>query len=524
MSLMSRRLFNSVIHLHRHQIAVFTLRKTRMDRVPASAAGVTRNASSFIHENAFVDGKWVSAASSKTFQVVNPSTGGVVGSVPDMDATDTEEAIKVAYKAFQSWKETTAKERSIILRKWAELCTQHKDELAKLLTAEMGKPLAEAAGEVAYGTAFMEWFAEEARRVYGDIIPSPVKSRRVLVLKQPLGVAGMITPWNFPNAMITRKACAAIAAGCTVVLKPAEDTPFSALALCELASQAGLPPGVLNVVTSSRDHAAAVGKTLCKHPLVMKISFTGSTNVGKILLEQSASTVKKVSLELGGNAPFIVFNSADIGAAVKGLMGCKFRCSGQTCVCANRILVQEGIYDKFVQAVAETMDKELKVGDGFAAGTTQGPLINSKAVDKVQSHVDDAVSKGATVVRGGKRLDGNFFLPTLLSQVTGEMRCATEETFGPVAPILKFKTEEEAVAVANVTSSGLAGYFYSQDIAQIWRVAEKLETGLVGVNEGLVSVPEAPFGGWKESGLGSEGSKYGINEYLNLKYVCMGGV
>ncbi|XP_021360556.1 succinate-semialdehyde dehydrogenase, mitochondrial-like isoform X1 [Mizuhopecten yessoensis] len=518
------RKLHSVLHLQRHQITVFTLHQLRMDKAPAAAAGVTRNASSFLHERAFVDGKWVSAASGKTFQVTNPSTGGLIGSVPDMDAKDTEKAIEVAHKAFQTWKETTAKERSGILRKWAELCTQHKDELAKVLTAEMGKPLAEAAGEVAYGTAFMDWFAEEARRVYGDIIPTPVKTRRLLVLKQPLGVAGMITPWNFPNAMITRKACAAIAAGCTVVLKPAEDTPYSALALCELASMAGLPPGVLNVVTSSRDHAAEVGKTLCKSPLVMKISFTGSTPVGKILLEQSASTVKKVSLELGGNAPYIVFDSADVGAAVRGLMGCKFRCSGQTCVCANRILVQEGIYDEFVQKLAETMDKELKVGDGFEAGTTQGPLINSKAVDKVQGHVDDAVSKGATVVRGGKRLDGNFFSPTLLSHVTKEMRCAYEETFGPVAPILKFKTEEEAVAIANVTSSGLAGYFYSQNLSQIWRVAEQLETGLVGVNEGVVSVPEAPFGGWKESGLGSEGSKYGIDEYLQLKYVCMGGV
>ncbi|XP_060078481.1 succinate-semialdehyde dehydrogenase, mitochondrial-like [Ylistrum balloti] len=523
MSFMFRK-FHSVIGQHHKRITVFTLHQLRMDRVPAATAGVTRNASSFKHENAFIDGKWVPAASGKTFQVINPSTGGVIGSVPDMDAQDTEEAIKVAYKAFQTWKETTARERSGVLRKWAELCTQHKDELAKLLTAEMGKPLAEAAGEVAYGTAFIEWFAEEARRVYGDIIPTTTNTRRMLVLKQPLGVAGMITPWNFPNAMITRKACAAIAAGCTVVLKPAEDTPYSALALCELASMAGMPPGVLNVVTSSRDHAAEVGKMLCKHPLVMKISFTGSTQVGKILLEQSASTVKKVSLELGGNAPFIVFDSADVDAAVKGLMGCKFRVSGQTCVCANRILVQEGIYDKFVQKVAETMDRELKVGDGFEDGTTQGPLINSKAVDKVQGHVDDAVIKGATVVRGGKRLDGNFFLPTLLSHVTQEMRCSSEETFGPVAPILKFKTEEEAVAIANVTSSGLAGYFFSQNLSQIWRVAEQLETGIVGVNEGLVSVPESPFGGWKESGLGSEGSKYGIDEYLHLKYVCMGGI
>ncbi|KAK7499588.1 hypothetical protein BaRGS_00009240 [Batillaria attramentaria] len=491
----------------------------------ASAKGA-QFTSSLLFEKAFVDGKWVTAKSGKTFEVCNPSTGDVLGTVPDMDATDTRQAIEVAFKAFQQWRETTAKERCVILRRWSDLCVENKGELARLLVTEMGKPLQDAQGEVGYGTGFMEWFGEEARRAYGDIVPSPFKNKRILIMKQPIGVCGMITPWNFPNAMITRKACAAIAAGCTVVLKPAEDTPYSALALCKLAEQAGLPPGVLNVVTSSRSNAAAVGKELCENPIVKKISFTGSTNVGKILLQQSASTVKKVSLELGGNAPFIVFDSADVEAAVTGAMACKFRCSGQTCVCANRFLVQEGIYDRFVKRLAEVMNADLRIGDGMDPATTQGPLINKAAVEKVDGLVKDAVTKGAKVVLGGQ-IDAkgdNFYQPTLLTDITGGMRCFQEEIFGPVAACVKFKTEEEAVAIANATQYGLAGYFFSRDIGQIWRVAEKLEYGLVGANEGLMSTPEAPFGGWKESGLGREGGKYGLDEYLEVKYVCMGGI
>nr|XP_022301487.1 glutarate-semialdehyde dehydrogenase DavD-like isoform X1 [Crassostrea virginica] len=494
-----------------------------MDNVTPPKPGF-RAASSFVYDKAFVNGEWVAASSGKTFEVLNPANGKLIGSVPDMDATDTENAIKVAYKAFQSWKETTAKERSALLRRWGELMVENKEELSKLLTTEMGKPLAESAGELGYGAGFLELFAEEAKRVEGDIIQTPIKTRRLLVLKQPIGVSGMITPWNFPSAMITRKAGAAIAAGCTVVLKPAEDTPYSALALCELAKEAGIPPGVLNVVTCSRDNASQVGRALCESPLVTKMSFTGSTVVGKLLLQQCASTVKKVSLELGGNAPFIVFQSADVDAAVQGAMGAKFRCSGQTCVCANRIYVHESIYDEFVQKLAATVEKDLKVGDGIAPGTTQGPLINKKAVEKIEAHVQDAVTKGAKVVCGGKSKGGNFFEPTVLSEVTGDMRCSKEEIFGPIAGILRFKTEEEVVALANTTSSGLAGYFYSRDLGQIWRVAERLESGLVGVNEGVISVPDAPFGGWKESGLGREGGRYGIDEYLEIKYVCMGGL
>ncbi|XP_048739146.1 succinate-semialdehyde dehydrogenase, mitochondrial-like isoform X2 [Ostrea edulis] len=494
-----------------------------MDNVTPPKPGA-RAASSFVHDKAFVNGEWVPASSGKTFDVVNPANGKVIGSVPDMDASDTEMAIKVAYKAFQSWKETTAKERSVLLKKWADLVNQNREELAKLLTSEMGKPVAESAGEIMYGAGFLDLFAEEAKRVEGDIIQTPMKSRRILVLKQPIGVSGMITPWNFPNAMITRKAGAAIAAGCTVVLKPAEDTPYSALALCELAKEAGIPAGVLNVVTSSRDNASQVGKMICESPLVTKMSFTGSTFVGKLLLQQCASTVKKVSLELGGNAPFIVFESADVDAAVQGTMGAKFRCSGQTCVCANRIYVHESIFDEYVRKFAAVVEKDLKVGDGILPGTTQGPLINKKAVEKIDAHVQDAVSKGAKVVCGGKSMGGNFYEPTILTGVTGDMRCAKEEIFGPIAGIIKFKTEDEVVGLANATTSGLSGYFYSRDISQIWRVAERLESGLVGVNEGVISMPEVPFGGWKESGLGREGGRYGIEEYLEIKYVCMGGL
>ncbi|XP_046569165.1 succinate-semialdehyde dehydrogenase, mitochondrial-like [Haliotis rubra] len=505
------------------QLRVFHI--TNKDAVPPKASGV-RSVSSFLFDKAFVDGQWVTAKSGSVYQITNPSTGKTIGSVPDMNADDTQQAIEKANAAFLRWRETTAKERSLILRKWFDLTNQNKLELAKLLTTENGKPLKDALFEINNAGEFIEWYSEEARRVYGDVIPSTAASKRMLVLKQPIGVAGMITPWNFPSAMLTRKACAAIAAGCSVVLKPAEDTPFSALAMCQLAKEAGLPDGVLNVVTSSRDNAPSVGNTLCTSPIIKKISFTGSTATGKILLQQSASTVKKVSLELGGNAPFIVFDSADIEAAVRGTMVSRFRCSGQTCVCANRMLVQEGVYDQYVARLAEVMKQELKVGDGLDDGTTQGPLINSKAVDKVESIVEDAKRLGAGLVYGGKRSDkgDNFFEPTLLTNVTVEMRCAKEEIFGPVAPVIKFKTEEEAVAMANTSNSGLAGYFYSQNFSQIWRVAEKLEVGLCGVNDGLINAPEAPFGGVKESGLGREGSKYGIDDYLEIKYVCLGGI
>ncbi|XP_071082337.1 succinate-semialdehyde dehydrogenase [NADP(+)] GabD-like [Haliotis cracherodii] len=505
------------------QLRVFHI--IAMDTVPPAASGV-RSASSFLFDKAFVDGQWVGAKSGSVYQITNPSTGKVIGSVPDMNADDTQQAIEKANLAFLKWRDTTAKERSLILRKWFDLTNQNTLELAKLMTAENGKPLQQALAEISTASGFIEWYAEEAKRVYGDIIPSTAASKKMLVLKQPIGVAGMITPWNFPSAMITRKACAAIAAGCTVVLKPAEDTPFSALAMCQLAKEAGVPDGVLNVVTSSRDNAPAVGNVLCTSPIIKKISFTGSTVTGKILLKQSASTVKKVSLELGGNAAFIVFDSGDIEAAVRGTMVSKFRCSGQACVSANRILVQEGVYDRYVARLGEVMKQELRVGDGFDDSTTQGPLINSKAVDKVEGIVEDAKRLGARVGCGGKRSDKgvNFFEPTLLSDVTLEMRCAKEEIFGPVAAVMKFKTEEEAVAIANSTSYGLAGYFYSRNLSQIWRVAEKLEVGLCGVNEGFINATEAPFGGVKESGLGREGGKYGIDEFLEIKYLCLGGI
>ncbi|XP_050412962.1 succinate-semialdehyde dehydrogenase, mitochondrial [Patella vulgata] len=494
-----------------------------MENIPQAAPGV-RSADSFRQERAFVNGEWISAKSGATYQVINPSNQAVLGVVPDMNEEDTNAAIEVAYKTFQTWRNVTPKERSTILKRWFELTVLHKEELAKLITAEMGKPMADSLGEIGFGGSFIEWYAEETKRIYGDVINGSNPQRRLLVLKQPIGVAAMITPWNFPNAMITRKACAAIAAGCTVVIKPAEDTPYSALALCQLAAEAGLPPGVLNVVTSSRGNAPAVGQAMCESPLVTKMSFTGSTATGKIILRQCAGTVKKTSMELGGNAPYIVFDNADLEKAVKGTIGSKFRCSGQTCVCANRILVQETIYEEYVKKLAEVIKQELKVGDGFEPGVNLGPLINKKAVDKVNSIVDDAVAKGARVVLGGTRNEkgDNFVNPTLLADVKLDMRCGQEEIFGPVAPIFKFKTEDEAVAIANATTSGLAGYFFSRDIGQIWRVAERLDYGMVGVNEGVISCVEAPFGGFKESGLGKEGSRYGIEEYLEMKYVCMG--
>ncbi|XP_030637034.1 succinate-semialdehyde dehydrogenase, mitochondrial [Chanos chanos] len=475
-----------------------------------------------LRTESFIDGRWVSAPS--TFQVLDPATGNELAKVSDCGPHEAKEAVNAAYKAFQTWKCQTAKERSNLLRKWYDLLTQHKEDLAKLITAEGGKPMKESLGEIAYSASFLEWFSEEARRVYGDIVATPHKDRKVLLLKQPLGVASIITPWNFPSAMITRKVGAALAAGCTVVVKPAEDTPLSALALAELAAQAGIPPGVFNVVPCSREKTPAVGEVLCTDPLVQKVSFTGSTATGKILLKHAAGTVKRVSMELGGHAPFIVFDSADVDRAVAGAMGSKFRNSGQTCVCSNRFLVQSGIHDTFVEKLGKAMDAELRLGHGSEPTTTQGPLINAQAAEKVQRQIEDAVSQGAVLVKGGKRVGNSFMQPTLLVNVSTDMLCTREETFGPLVPVIKFNTEKEALAIANASRVGLAGYFYSQDISQIWRVAEQLEVGMVGVNEGLLSTPEAPFGGVKESGLGREGSKYGIEEYLDVKYMCLGGL
>ncbi|KAM9852474.1 succinate-semialdehyde dehydrogenase, mitochondrial [Aulostomus maculatus] len=470
----------------------------------------------------YVDGRWVSAAS--VFPVSDPATGQEIALVADCGAAEAKQAVDAAHRAFQSWKQVTAKERSHLLRKWFDLLTQHRGDLARLITFECGKPLQESLGEVAYSASFLEWFSEEARRVYGDVIPSPAKDRKILLLKQPVGVTSIITPWNFPSAMITRKVGAALAAGCTVVVKPAEDTPLSALALAELAEQAGIPAGVFNVVPCSREKTPSVGQVLCTDPLVAKISFTGSTATGKMLLKLAADTVKRASMELGGHAPFIVFDSADVDLAVDGAMASKFRNSGQTCVCSNRFLVQSGIYHRFMEKLGHAMDTGLRLGHGSEPDTTQGPLINSRAADKVVEQISDAVAQGATVLRGGARLQGSFMEPTLLADVTTHMLCTREETFGPLLPVIRFNTEEEAVAIANSSNVGLAGYFYSQDPSQIWRVAEALEVGIVGVNEGLLSTPEAPFGGVKQSGMGREGSKYGINEYLEVKYMCFGGL
>uniref|UniRef100_A0A3Q3ISE6 Succinate-semialdehyde dehydrogenase n=1 Tax=Monopterus albus TaxID=43700 RepID=A0A3Q3ISE6_MONAL len=463
----------------------------------------------------YVDGRWVSAAS--LFPVLDPATGQEIARVSDCGPAEAKQAVEAAHKAFHTWRQCTAKERSLLLRKWFELLTLHKEDLARLITFECGKPMRESLGEITYSASFLEWFSEEARRVYGDIVPSPVKDRKILLLKQPVG-------WNFPSAMITRKVGAALAAGCTVVIKPAEDTPLSALALAELAEQAGIPAGVFNVVPCSREKTPSVGEVLCTDPLVAKISFTGSTATGKVLLKLAADTVKKASMELGGHAPFIVFDSTDVDKAVAGAMASKFRNAGQTCVCSNRFLVQSGIYDRFVEKLGQAMDAELRLGHGSEPNTTQGPLINTRAAEKVMHQISDAVSRGAKLLKGGKRLHGSFMEPTLLADVTTDMLCMKEETFGPLVPILRFNTEEEALDIANAANVGLAGYFYSQDVSQIWRVAEALEVGLVGVNEGLLSTPEAPFGGVKESGVGREGSKYGIDEYLEVKYMCFGGL
>ncbi|WP_321948012.1 NAD-dependent succinate-semialdehyde dehydrogenase [Paraburkholderia sp. J10-1] len=476
-----------------------------------------------LKDKALIDGQWTGAEDGSIFDVLNPATGDVVGTVPDMGAADTVRAIEAASRSLPEWRSRTAKERAGVLRKWFDLLSANQNELAALMTLEQGKPISESLGEVTYGASFIEWFAEEAKRVYGDLIPAPRRDSRISVLKQPIGVVAAITPWNFPIAMITRKVAPALAAGCTIVVKPAEDTPLSALAIAELAVQAGVPSGVLNIVTSKR--SAEVGEVLTTHPVVKKVSFTGSTRVGKLLMQQASGTVKRVGLELGGNAPFIVFDDANLDAAVAGAMASKYRNAGQTCVCANRLLVQDSIYDAFVEKLTVAV-KALKMGNGIEPGVNVGPLINRAASDKVARLVSDAVSKGAVSVIGGRRNaeSGNFFPPTILTNVTTEMDCVRDEIFGPVAPVIRFTTEEEAIALANATPYGLSAYFFSRDIGRITRVTEALEVGMVGVNEGIISTEVAPFGGVKESGLGREGSRYGIDDYLEMKYVCTSGV
>src|SRR4051812_1016359 len=471
-------------------------------------------------EQSYIDGEWI--GSSNTFPVINPATGARLGAVPDLGAAETRRAIEAAERALPAWRDKSAKERAALLRKWYELMMAAQEDLAQILTAEQGKPLAEARGEIAYGASFIEWFAEEGKRAYGDVIPSPWPDKRAMVLKQPVGVAALITPWNFPNAMITRKAGPALAAGCTVIIKPAEQTPFSALAMAELAERAGIPKGVLNIVTGD---APTIGAELTSNPKVRKISFTGSTEVGRILMRQSAETIKKLSLELGGNAPFIVFDDADLDAAVEGAIASKYRNAGQTCVCANRIYVQDGVYDAFAAKLADKV-KGFKVGAGTEPGVVIGPLIDAQGLAKVERHVADALSKGAKIRLGGKKHEkgGLFFQPTIMTDVTPDMIVSFEETFGPVAPLIRFKTEEDAVRLANNSEFGLAGYFYSRDIGRVWRVAEKMEVGIVGVNAGIISTEVAPFGGVKQSGLGREGSKYGLEEFMEVKYVLMGGL
>ncbi|MDO8606497.1 MAG: NAD-dependent succinate-semialdehyde dehydrogenase [Phaeospirillum sp.] len=481
------------------------------------------NDPSLLKSLAYVNGSWSAADSGARFDVLNPADGAVLAAVPDMGATETRRAIEAANAAWPAWKAKTGKERSAILRGWFNLIMANQEDLATLLTAEQGKPLAEARGEIAYGASFIEWFAEEAKRVYGDVIPGHGADKRIVVLKESIGVVAAVTPWNFPTAMITRKCAPALAVGCPVVIKPAEDTPLSALALAELAERAGMPKGVFNIVTTR--HPAAVGGEMTGNPLVRKLSFTGSTEVGKLLMSQCAATVKKVSLELGGNAPFIVFDDADLDAAVLGAMASKYRNAGQTCVCANRLLVQDGVHDEFARRLAKAV-AALKVGPGLTTDANQGPLINDEAVEKVERLLADAIAKGATVVCGGKRheLGRTFFEPTIVTGVTTGMDIAHQEIFGPVAPLFRFQTEAEAIAMANATPFGLAAYFYAGNIARVWRVAEKLEYGIVGINEGMISTEVAPFGGVKESGIGREGSKYGCDDFLEIKYLCMGGI
>ena len=478
--------------------------------------------SSLKREHCFIDGRWSAADDGGTIDVLNPATHAKLGTIPNMGAGETRRAINAANAALKGWAARTAKERASILRRWFDSIMQHQEDLAILMTAEQGKPLAEARAEIAYAASFIEWFAEEAKRVYGDVIPGHQADKRIIVLRQPVGVVAAITPWNFPAAMITRKAGPALAAGCTMILKPATQTPYSALALAELGARAGLPSGVFNVLTGS---ARAIGGEMTSNPVVRKLTFTGSTEVGKKLMGQCAGTMKKLSLELGGNAPFMVFEDADLDAAVQGALASKYRNTGQTCVCANRFLVQASVYEAFTRKLREAV-QGLRVGDGLEGVTDQGPLIDEKAVEKIEEHIADAVSKGAKVEMGGKRhaLGGTFFEPTILTNVTPQMMVAREETFGPLAPLFKFDTEAEAIAMANDTEFGLAAYLYTRDLARSWRVSEAIEYGIVGLNTGLISTEVAPFGGVKESGMGREGSKYGILDYTELKYICIGGV
>ena len=477
---------------------------------------------SLFRQQCYIDGQWVDADSGETLEVNNPSSGSAIGTVPKMGAAETERAVDAAELAFQSWRRRTAKERAAVLRKLADLMMENQEDLAALMTIEQGKPLAESRGEVVYAASFFEWFAEEGKRLYGDVIPTHLADRRIIVIKEPVGVCAAITPWNFPSAMITRKAGPALAAGCTIVIKPAGSTPYSALALCELAERAGVPAGVMNVVTGV---SSQIGGELTSNEKVRKLTFTGSTKIGKVLMKQCADTVKKISLELGGNAPFMIFEDADIDAAVIGAMQSKYRNSGQTCVCANRILVHDRVYDEFSEKLSNAVSK-MKVGDGFGEGIDLGPLIDLAAVEKVESHIMDAVGKGAMVAAGGSRhaLGGTFFQPTVLTNVKVNMAVANEETFGPLAPLFRFHSDEEAIQMANDTEFGLAAYLYSRDIGRIWRVSEAIEYGIVGINTGIISTESAPFGGMKESGIGREGSKYGLDEYVEIKYLCMAGI
>lgn len=473
-------------------------------------------------QQCYINGEWVDAASGETIDVTNPATGEVLGTVPKMGADETRAAIEAANAAWPAWRAKTAKERAGILRKWFDLMMANQDDLGTLMTAEQGKPLAEAKGEVGYAASFIEWFAEEGKRIYGDTIPQHGPDKRIVVTKEPVGVVAAITPWNFPAAMITRKAGPALAAGCPIVIKPATETPFSAFAMAELADRAGVPAGIINVLTGA---SSEIGGELTSNPTIRKLTFTGSTEVGKILLEQCAGTVKKVSMELGGNAPFIVFDDADVDAAVQGAMASKYRNTGQTCVCANRIYVQDGVYDEFIEKFSKAVET-LAIGDGLKGETQQGPLINMAAVEKVEEHIADAVEKGGRVVTGGKRHDlgGTFFEATIIADASQYMKFSKEETFGPLAPVFRFTDEDEVIKWSNDTEFGLASYFYSRDIGRIWRVSEALEYGIIGINEGIISTEVAPFGGVKESGMGREGSKYGIDDYLEIKYLCMGGI
>ena len=476
---------------------------------------------SLLKAAALINGTWVKG--SGTFEVTDPATGLKLADVANLGAADAEAAIAAANAAWPAWKNKTAKERSIIMRKWFDLLIANTEDLARLMTAENGKPMAESRGEVAYGASFVEWFAEEAKRINGETLPQFDNNRRLMVIRQSIGVCAAITPWNFPLAMITRKVAPAIAAGCPVIIKPAEQTPLTALAAAELALRAGIPAGVINIVTADANNSIAIGKVLCASDVVRHISFTGSTEVGRILMAQSAPTVKKMSLELGGNAPFIVFDDADIDSAVEGAFASKYRNAGQTCVCSNRIYVQEGVYEEFAQKFAAKV-KTAKVGNGFEDGVNQGPLIEPSAIEKVERHVQDAIAKGARVLTGGKRLSGQFFEPTVVADATADMVCATEETFGPFAPIFKFKTEQEAIEAANNTIFGLASYFYSRDVGRIFRVGEALEYGMVGINVGILATEHVPFGGVKQSGLGREGSHHGMDDYVEIKYLCLGDI